>query len=158
MSDDASFKDGEKGPLALIAADAEDLKVVSAMVQDAVLMVSDVNWQPRKRQAAFLLNRFRWEDRAEAERLGRAYERVRALLVVDDALRMQANGIVRDDPEMVLSLLSITFTEGDTPQLLLTFAGYGEIALKVEAVNLTLKDVTRPYQAPSRKAPVHPDS
>lgn len=158
MSNDASFKDGEERPLALIAADAEDLKVISAMVQDAVLTVADINWQPRRRQAAFLLNRFRWEDRAQAERLGRAYERVRALLVVEDALRMQANGIVRDDPEMVLSLLSITVSEGDTPQLLLTFAGDGEIALKVEAVNVTLKDVTRPYRAPSRKAPVHPDS
>jgi hypothetical protein len=33
----------------------------------------------------------------------------------------------------------------------------GAIAIDVECINVTLKDVTRPYVAPSRKAPNHPD-
>jgi hypothetical protein len=41
-------------------------------------------------------------------------------------------------------------------RLTLTFAGDGALALEVEAINLALRDVTRPYQAPSGKTPSHP--
>ncbi|MEL6416944.1 MAG: DUF2948 family protein, partial [Pseudomonadota bacterium] len=40
-------------------------------------------------------------------------------------------------------------------QVLLTLAGDGAIRLEVEALEVTLKDVTRPYRAPSGKAPDH---
>ena len=40
---------------------------------------------------------------------------------------------------------------------MLTLAGDGAIALEVEALEVTLQDVTRPYRAPSGKAPAHPD-
>lgn len=155
MTGDATFEDGRESPLNLGARDAEDLKVVSALVQDAVFPITEMAWRAAERRFAVLLNRFRWEDGAR-ERHGP--ERVRSLLVVDNALRAASQGIDRNDRDLVLSVLALTFEpDGDGGgQVLLTLAGDGAIRLDVEALEVTLKDVTRPYRAPARKAPSHP--
>jgi hypothetical protein len=63
----------------------------------------------------------------------------------------------RRDPDLVLSLLSLDWHPGAEVEgeLHLVLAGDGVIRLKVEALEVTLKDVTRPYLAPSRKVPGH---
>ena len=154
---DARFQDGGEEPLRLVAQDAEDLKVISTLLQDAVLPVTELALDARRRRFALLLNRFRWEDRAEAERAGRAYERVRSLLVVEDVRKVQTMGFDRADQELVLSLLSMSFdpAEDGAGRLTLTLAGDGAIALEVEALDVRLDDVTRPYRAPSGKVPNH---
>lgn len=154
---DARFEEGGEGPLRLVAQDAEDLKVISTLVQDAVLPVTEVKFDPKRRRFALLLNRFRWEDRAEAEAVGRAYERVRSVLVVEDVLKVQSFGFDRADKDLVLSVLALDFAPGadGTGRLTLTLAGDGGIALDVEALEVRLDDVTRPYRAPSGKVPTH---
>jgi hypothetical protein len=154
---DAKFEEGGEGPLRLIAQDAEDLKVISTLVQDAVLPVTDLQYDAKRRRFALMLNRFRWEDRAEAEAVGRAYERVRSVMVVEDVLKVQTQGFDRADKDLVLSLLSLEFTPGEdgAGRVTLVLAGDGAIALEVEALDLRLDDVTRPYRAPSGKVPQH---
>ena len=154
---DARFQDGGEGPLRLVAQDAEDLKVISTLLQDAVLPVTEMSHDPKRRRFALMLNRFRWEDRTQAEAVGRAYERVRSVLVIDDVLRVQSQGFDRGDKDLVLSLLSLDFAPGadGTGRLTLTLAGDGAIALDVEALEVRLDDVTRPYRAPSGKMPHH---
>lgn len=154
---DARFQDGGEGPLRLVAQDAEDLKVISTLVQDAVLPVTEMTHDPKRRRFALMLNRFRWEDRTQAEAVGRAYERVRSVLVIDDVLRVQSQGFDRGDKDLVLSLLALDFAPGadGTGRLTLTLAGDGAIALDVEALEVRLDDVTRPYRAPSGKVPHH---
>lgn len=156
-SEDARFQDGGEGPLRLVAQDAEDLKVISTLVQDAVLPVTELRYDARHRRFALMLNRFRWEDRSEAEQAGRAYERVRSVLVVEDVQKVQSFGFDRAERDLVLSLLSMSFEPGDdgTGRLTLVLAGDGAIALDVEALDLRLDDVTRPYRAPSGKVPRH---
>lgn len=154
---DARFEEGGEEPLRLIAQDAEDLKVLSSLVQDAVLPVTELKYDAKRRRFAAFLNRFRWEDRAEAERVGRAYERVRSVLVVEDVRKVQSFGFDRSDKDLVLSILSISFEPGEdgTGRLTLVLAGDGAIALDVEALEVRLDDVTRPYRAPSGKVPRH---
>ena len=154
---DARFQDGGEGPLRLVAQDAEDLKVISTLVQDAVLPVTEMSHDRKRRRFALMLNRFRWEDRAEAEAVGRAYERVRSVLVVDDVLKVQSTGFDRTDKDLVLSLLSIDFVPGNdgAGRLVHTLAGDGALALEVETLEVRLDDVTRPYRAPSGKVPTH---
>lgn len=156
---DARFEDGEAGPLSLVARDADDLGVISALVQDAVLTGADLKWERGKRRFACLINRFRWEDRAAAEAARRPYERVRALLVIEDAGAVRSQGIDRGDPETVLSILSLTWEPGadGTGAVTLILAGDGAVRVEVEALEVTLHDVTKPYLAPSRKKPEHRD-
>ena len=155
----ARFEDaGHEAPLYLGAGGPEDLPVISALVQDAVFPIGEMTWQPRRRRFALLLNRFRWEDRDAAERDRRPYERVQSVLVVDGVLAVRTQGIDRQDRDMVLSLVSLEFqpaAEG-AGRLVLVLAGDGAIALEVEALEITLKDVTKPYAAPSGKCPEHP--
>lgn len=154
---DASFEDGREVPLNLGALEEEDLKVISSLVQDAVFPVTEMSWRASERRFALLLNRFRWEDRDAAERRGRDYERVQSLLVVDNVLRVASQGVDRRDKDLVLSLLAVDFEPGEdgTGHVLLTLAGDGAIRLSVEALEVSLRDVTRPYRAPSGKAPDH---
>ncbi|WP_300549860.1 DUF2948 family protein [Roseovarius sp.] len=154
MTRDATFEDGREAPLNLGAFDLDDLKVISSLAQDAVFPITEMTWRAGERRFALLVNRFRWEDQGQARH---APERVQSLLVVDNVLRIASQGIDRNDRDTILSLLSITFEPGEegAGHVLLTLAGDGAIRLEIEALEVTLKDVTRPYLAPSRKVPDH---
>jgi hypothetical protein len=157
MTEDARFEDATEQPLHLKARDADDLAVLSSLAQDAVFPVTEMQWRPRERRFALLINRFRWEDRTAAERQGRPFERVQSVLAVEDVLRVRSQGIDRGDRDLVLAILSIGFEAGEdgTGDVVLTLAGDGAIALSVEALEVTLRDVTKPYAAPSGRAPRH---
>ena len=154
---DASFRDGEEGPLRLLAQQAADVPVLSALVQDAVLMAGEMRYDRRRRRFAALVNRFRWEDRDEAARERRPYERVRSLLAVEDVLAAKVMGVDPGRKDEVLSILALAWEPGadGTGRLVLTLAGDGAVALEVETLDARLEDVTRPYVAPSRHVPDH---
>lgn len=154
MTDDARFEDAQERPLRLQAQDVDDLTILSALLQDAVFPITEMRWQPKKRRLGLLLNRFRWEDAGN-----HAPERVQSLLVIDGVLAIASSGIDRAEADTILSLLSLSFepTGDGAGHVLLTLAGDGAIRARVEALDLTLKDVTRPYSAPSRSTPRHPD-
>lgn len=157
MTDDASFTDADPRPLALWASDADDLQIMSALVQDAVLPGSEIGYDRRARRLALLINRFRWEDADQARAQKRGFERVRSLLAIHDVQKLQSDGITRD-ADTVLELLALLWQPGQDGmgRLVLEFAGGGALAAEVECLNLELRDVTRPYLAPSGKAPQHP--
>ncbi len=157
MSEDARFADGGEGPLRLVAIDADDLKVISTLTQDAVFPVTEMSWTPAKRRFALLLNRFRWEDAEFARARARDFERVQAVLEVGDVRMVRSQGIDRTDKDVILSVLSLDWEAGEdgTGTLTLTLAGDGAIALEAECVDVRLTDVTRPYRAPSGMAPEH---
>lgn len=155
---DARFRDADPAPLALMARDAEDLAVISALVQDAVLPVTEIAHDGRRRHLALLVNRFRWEDADRARAEHRRFERVRSVLLIGDVLRVQSDGIDRADRDLVLELLALVWQPGEdgTGRVLIEFAGDGTLAADVECLNIELRDVTRPYYAPSGHAPSHP--
>lgn len=159
MTEDARFEDGRDAPLYLGALDADDLQVVAALVQDAVFPITEMSWRRTEQRFALLLNRFRWEDKTAAELRGRAVERVQSVLVVDHVLGVASQGIDRQDKDVVLSLLAVGFEPGEDGggHVVLTLAGDGAIRLDVEALEVSVRDVTRPYVAPSGKAPEHGD-
>lgn len=159
MTEDAKFEDGRETPLRLRALDTDDLAVIAALAQDAVFPAAEMRWDRKARRFALLLNRFRWEDAARASRHKRGFERVQAVLAFEDVMRVQTQGVDKSDPDLVFSLLSIAFHPGEdgAGRIELTLAGDGTIALEVEALEAILRDVTRPYVAPSGKAPSHPE-
>jgi hypothetical protein len=153
MSGDARFEDGADRPLRLRAFDSEDLNVLSSLVQDAVFAAGGMRWDRRQRRFAVLINRFRWED---AGRAG-GFERVQAVLAIEDVTAVRSQGIDPRDGGQVLSLLALEFVPGDdgTGTVMLTLAGDGAVAVDVEALEVVLRDVTRPWASPSGRAPSH---
>ncbi len=157
-AEDARFEDGVERALRLRAETAEDLPVLSALVQDAIAQTSEIAFARRRRRFALLLNRFRWEDAPAAERQGRPFERVQSVLAIDGVLAARANGVDPKDRDLVLELLTLTFVpaaEG-AGTLHLVFAGDGEIALSVECLDVSLTDIARPYEARAARTPSHP--
>lgn len=156
MTQDATFEDGRESPLYLGAQDADDLQIISSLVQDSVFPITEMSWQAKQHRFVLLLNRFRWEDGA---RNRHTPERVQSLLVIDNVVAVSSQGIDRGDKDLILSMLSVDFepSEDGAGDLVLTLAGDGALRLQIEALDVTLKDVTRPYAAPSGKAPDHPE-
>lgn len=157
MSSDARFEDGADAPLRLRAETPEDLQIIASLVQDAVLPSSEISWQPKRMRFGALLNRFRWEDKQAAEAGQRGYERTQATLIVESVLKVSAQGVDPRDKDLILSILTISFEPGEdgAGRLNLILAGDGVLALDVECIDVTIADVTRPYLAPTGKAPQH---
>ena len=150
---DARFEDANDEPLRLRANDADDLVVVSALVQDAVFAADDAHWDRQRREFGMLLNRFRWEHRAGAG----DFERVRSVLMIKDAMNVHSDIVRGSGAPVAYSLLSIGFDPGEdgTGTMTLTLAGDREIRVEVECIDASLTDVTRPYGAISRNRPGH---
>lgn len=151
---DARFEDTGAPPLRLRAFEVSDLQVMSALVQDAVFPASEMKFDARQRRFAVLVNRFRWEEKADTRP-----ERVQSVLAFEDVTNVQTSGPEMRDSDMVLSLLSLEFEPGEdgTGRVILTLAGDGAIALQVEALEVTLSDVTRAYAANTGARPSHPE-
>ena len=157
MTQDAGFNDALDRPLNLGAQDTEDLQVISSLTQDAVLTVDDIKWSRAERQLVFLLKRFRWEDVELAKQQGRDPERVQSLLVIQNATGLASQGIDRKQLDIVLSLMSLEFSgaEDGVGDLILTFSGDGALKVQIDGLDVALRDVTRPYVAPSKQVPNH---
>ena len=133
----------------LAAADAEDLQIVSARIQDAVGQLKNVIWLPRKRRFAMVLNRLQWEAGGKT--------RVRAGLHFDGVLKVESHKIKRGADEAVVSLLALRFAPagGEDPGgvIEIVLAGGGAFRLTVECIDAELADMTGPWAA--RGTPDH---
>ena len=138
--------------LKLAAADAEDLQILSARLQDAAAKLKDLVWLPKKRRFAAVVNRYQWEADQST--------RVRAGLHFDGVLAVKSHKIKLGAGEAVVALLAIGFTPngGEDPGgiIELTFAGGGAIRLTVEMIDAELVDLTQPWAA--RAKPDHEKS
>jgi hypothetical protein len=144
--------------LKLIALDAEDLAVVSAHLQDAVLKVGDMIYRPREKRFAAVANRFDWAEAlsGEAEKEKR-YARRQSALRFERVLSAQVHGLDLGNKGAVVSLLAISFEPGEPPEghVTLQFADGAAIRLRVECIETELRDLGPVWEAKSR--PVHPD-
>ncbi len=135
--------------LTLAAEDADDLQIVSARLQDALVQMQDIVWLPRARRFAAIFNRFKWESDGAL--------RVRARLHFDGVLAVRSHNLRRDEPEAVASLLAIRFTPNapDDPagMVELVFSGGGTIRLDVECIDAALSDLGAAW--PARARPEH---
>jgi hypothetical protein len=138
--------------LKLLALDEEDLKIVSAHVQDAVMKVGDLDFIAASRQFVVPMYRFAWEKDATASKP--QPERRNSVLHFDRVLAAKLAGISRGKSDEVLSLLAITYAATDTPAgtVDLVFAGGGTIRLEVECIEARLVDLGGAWEATSRPA------
>ena len=122
--------------LKLAAKDTEDLKVISAHMQDALVRLADIRYLAKSRQFAFVANRFAWEEQPKSERR-------RSGLHFEHVLNVKQHGIVTQAQDAVLSLLAITFEPGPEPSgiVVLAFSANCTIKLNVEYLDLQLKDL-----------------
>jgi hypothetical protein len=134
--------------LKLVAFDADDLAVLSAHVQDAIVKTGDLAFLCNQNRFALVARRFEWEGSgAEPRRrlCGLHFERVMAC---------RTRNIDRNRPDEPLELLAITFEPDDAPggMATLVFAGDKAIQLKLECLEAQLKDLGPVWAAKERPA------
>jgi hypothetical protein len=130
--------------LKLIALDAEDLAIIAAHLQDAVLRMDDMAYLKSEQRFAAVVNRFDWsEAAAKPERPPENFVRRRTGVRIDRVTGAQVHGLDLSKRDQVLSLLTLTFEPGEEPQgqILLSFAGGGAVRLQVECVEAALTDL-----------------
>jgi hypothetical protein len=126
--------------LKLIALDTDDVAVVSAHLQDAVVKVGDILWRPAEKRLVVVVNRFDWES---AQSSMPPYRRRRAALRFERVLAFKARNVVRTEADAVLNLLAVAFEPTDTPAgvVTLTFSGGAALRLEVECLEAELADL-----------------
>ena len=135
-------------PLKLFAGDVEDLSVISAVLQDAVVSIGDIAYFADDRSFVLALNRYCWECPDQG---GAGGERVTAGLRFDKVTKAQFRDIDRGDRSQFLELLTVVCDEG---AVALHFAGGGAIRLEIEELICALEDLTEPW--PTTWKPDHP--
>jgi hypothetical protein len=142
---------GPGDPLRLRAADAEDVAVFAAHVQDAIVQIGDMAYLPAKRRFAMVMNRFMWEDLQPTKGPhaddDAPYRRTRTAMHFDGVLGAKTQRLKLNDKTAVTNLLTVNFDEGQEGAgvIELVFSGGAAIRLDVECVDGWLSDMGAPW-------------
>ena len=133
-------KAGSWTQLKLVALDKEDIAVVSAHLQDAVVKAADILWRPAEKRLVVGLNRFDWEA---ANGGSPEFRRRRAALRFDRVSACKCRNCAAVEKDQVLNLLAVSFEETDQPAgiVTLTFSGGARLRLEVECLEAELADL-----------------
>ena len=140
------------GKLKLRAEDAEDIAVIAACLQDALVMVADMAYLPDDRRFVMVANRFRWEEGVGSGDGRAPFSRVNCGVRFDGVARVRRRHIDRMKPGRTLELLTIRAGDGYVD---LVFAGGAEIRLDAAAISCHIEDLDEPW--PTRVRPTHTD-
>ncbi len=139
--------------LRLKAEDTDDLQAIAAVLQDAVVPMREMMFQPAERRFVLVASRFRWED-APGERVeGRIYERIRCGIRFEDVTGVRVRDIDQRRRGDMLSLLTLAAGDGFIE---LVFAGGGVIRMETGGIVCHLDDFDEPW--PTQWRPRHPDA
>lgn len=150
-------KPGSSTEMRLMAKDADDLAIVAACLQDALVPISEVQYLPEEQRFVMLLNRFRWERQPagrHAPAIGKVgagdasfhdaddyfdtEQRIHCGLCVDKVTAVRSRGVDLKQRGRFLSLLTL---QVDGPHLNLVFSGGGVIQLTVAELSVFLSDM-----------------
>ncbi len=136
-------------PLKLRARGVEDLSIISAAMQDALVPLGDISHIPDEKSFVMVANRFCWEGD------GSQPERTHAGLRFDAVRRVQYRGIDRSNRSQFLSLLTIAYDGADTDDgiVVIHFSGDAAIRLEVGGLYCILADLGQPW--PTQWTPEH---
>jgi hypothetical protein len=162
-----------KHALRLRAEDGEDLRVISAVLQDALIPMSEMEFLAQDHRFVMVVSRFRWENCADlveesdksiltpatdgnghedvAFRPCQSYERVNCGICFDGVAQVRCKGIDRRDRGRIFELLAIQIEPG---AIILVFSGGAALRLEGESLSCHLEDLGEPW--PTRWRPRHP--
>ena len=146
--------EGEPEPLKLRAEDADDLAVISACLQDALVVVGDFAFDRDVHRFMFVANRFRWEGGLRPAAGEGGFERTLCGIAFDEVTAVSYRGFRRADGERILSLLAVQPQTGERGGVIdLEFAAGATVRLEVGRIACRLRDLGAPW--PTQWLPGH---
>jgi Protein of unknown function (DUF2948) len=135
--------------LKLRAEDEEDLAVVSAFLQDALLPVGEMVYLQEEQRFVLVANRFMWE-RPPLDKKGHC-ERTLTGIAFDGVTAVQVRGFERSQSDRILQVLAVRSAPG---AIIFEFSGADAMRLEVGRILCHLEDIGEPWPTPWR--PRHP--
>jgi DUF2948 family protein len=140
--------------LKLRAEDADDLAVISACLQDALVAVRDLAYVPQERSFLFVANRFRWEGGLRPAPGETGYQRTLCGVALHAVAGVTYYGFRRSENDRILSLLAIRpGRDGEAGTIRLEFSGGPAIRLEVDHILCHATDLGEPW--PTQWQPRH---
>ena len=131
--------------LKLRAEDEDDLAVISAFLQDALVAVRDLAYVPADRSFLFVANRFRWEDGIHRAVSNGEFQRTLCGVAFGEVTAVFYSGFRRNEEDRILSLLAIRPESG---AVRLEFSGGAAIRLEVARFLCHAQDLGEPWPTP----------
>tara|TARA_B110001452_G_C14956832_1_gene334627 strand:+ start:34 stop:477 length:444 start_codon:yes stop_codon:yes gene_type:complete len=132
--------------LKLLATSDEDLRVISAHLQDAIVSVQDIASLKKNRIFLIQLNRFMWEDVEKG--VFRKNKRIRTVLKFENAISVLSKNINIKNNESFLDFLTIesNLLPDKSYKIKLIFSGDSVIKIKAEVIDVSLDDQGSPWE------------
>ena len=141
-------------PLRLRAEDQDDLAIIAACLQDAVIRIEEMSYLPARHRFAAVCSRFRWEREHRGARHG--HERIRCGIHFEGILAARVRGIAQGQAGPALELLTIRAEpqpDGGGLHIEFVFAGGATVRLEAEFIECHLSDLGDAWQ--TRSWPSH---
>ncbi len=131
--------------LKLLATSDEDLRVIAAHLQDAIVSVQDIANLKKNRIFLIQLNRFMWEDVEKG--VFRKNKRIRTILKFDNVINISSKNINIKECKSFLDFLTIesNLLPDKSYEIKLIFSGDSVIKIKAEVIDVTLDDQGSPW-------------
>ena len=139
--------------LKLIAKTDEDLKVISAHLQDSIVSLNDIANLKKNKIFLMQVNRFMWEDVEKG--VLRKNKRIRSIIKFDHVIRVSSKNIQKNTKNKFLDFLAIETKEmpDKTQEMKLIFSGDSIIKIIAEVIEITLDDQGAPWD--TKQKPKH---
>ena len=126
--------------LKLIAKTEEDLRVVSAHLQDSIVNIADIASLEKNKIFLMQLNRFMWEDVEKG--VFRKNKRIRTVLKFENVMHVVSRNINQLKKDKFLDFLAIetNITPDNNYEMKIIFAGDSAIKIVSEVIEVTLDD------------------
>ena len=136
--------------LKLIAKTVEDLRVISAHLQDSIVKTSDIANLKKNRIFLMQLNRFMWEDVEKG--VFRKNKRIRTVLKFENVITASSKNVNQKKNDRFLDFLAIESSKmpDKNYEMNLIFSGDIIIKLITEAIEVTLDDQGSPWESKSK--------
>ena len=136
--------------LKLIANNSEDLKVISAHLQDSIVSTLDTANLKKNRIFLLQLSRFMWEDVEKG--VFRKNKRIRTVLKFENVLSVLSRNINPKGKERFLDFLTMesNILQDKTYEINLIFSCDVVIKIRAEVIEITLDDQGSPWETKNK--------
>ena len=136
--------------LKLIARTEEDLRVVSAHLQDSIVSISDIANLKKNKILLIQLNRFMWEDVEKG--VFRKNKRIRTVLKFDNVIEVNSKNISQTSKDRFLDFLAIESNQmpDNNYEMKLIFSGDSVIRVIAEVIEVALDDQGEPWDTKNK--------
>ena len=139
------MSDDKKNRLKLIGKNQEDLKTISAYLQDSVIIVKDILFLKKNKIFLMILNRFMWEDAEKG--VFRKNKRIRCAVKFEEVIKVQSKNINQKNNKKPLEYLAIksSFMSNNFFKIKIFFSGGGIITITSEVIEVSMNDLGKPW-------------